>query len=176
MDKPKSNIDFKLMSFTYKLRDSFSPRINVLKEVGIKPGFHILDYGCGPGSYLISLAELIGSSGQIYALDIHPLAIEKVKKIASERGLINVKTILSDFNTGISDNSIDVVLLYDIFHDLSKQNYVLQELHRILKPNGILSFSDHHMREEEIILKITNGNLFKLSTKGRNTYTFLKKG
>jgi len=176
MDKPKSNIDFKLMSFTYKLRDFFSPRINVLKEVGIKPGFHILDYGCGPGSYLISLAELIGSSGQIYALDIHPLAIEKVNKIASERGLINVKTILSDFNTGISDNSIDVVLLYDVFHDLSKQNHVLQELHRILKPNGILSFSDHHMREEEIILKITNSNLFKLSTKDRKTYTFLKKG
>ena len=176
MDKPKSNIDFKLMSLTYKLRDLSSPRINVLKEVGIKPGFHILDYGCGPGSYLISLAQLIGSSGQIYALDIHPLAIEKVRKIVSEKGLLNVRTIRSDCNTGLSDNSIDVALLYDVFHDLGRQDEVLRELHRILKPNGILSFSDHHMKKEEIISKITNGKLFRLSTKGQKTYTFLKAG
>jgi len=74
MDKPKPNFDFKLMSFGYKFRDFFLPRMNTLKEVGIKPGFRVLDYGCGPGSYIIPLAELAGKSGKIYALDIHPIA------------------------------------------------------------------------------------------------------
>ncbi|MBW2092791.1 MAG: SAM-dependent methyltransferase, partial [Deltaproteobacteria bacterium] len=49
MDKPKSNIDFKLMSLTYKFRDFFAPRKNILAEAEIESGFHVLDYGCGPG-------------------------------------------------------------------------------------------------------------------------------
>jgi ubiquinone/menaquinone biosynthesis C-methylase UbiE len=174
MDQPKSNLDFKLMALTYKFRDLFLPRKNILKEVGLMLGFHVLDYGCGPGSYIIPLAELVGKSGKIYALDIHPLAIQKIQKIASKKKLTNVETILSDCKTGLQDDSIDVVLLYDTFHDLSDPNGVLEELHRTLKPNGILSFSDHHMKEDEIISKVTSGGLFRLSRKGKKTYTFLR--
>ena len=174
MDKPKPNWDFKLMSLTYKFRDFFLPRMNILKEVGIKPGSHVLDYGCGPGSYIIPLAELVGKSGKIYALDIHPLAIQMVQNIASKRQLTHVETISSDCKTGLPDNSVDVVLLYDTFHDLSDPNGVLEELHRVLKPNRIMSFSDHHMKENEIVSKVTNKGLFRLSRKGKRAYSFSK--
>ena len=136
MDKPMSNFDFQFVSVGYKFRDFFLPRLNILKEVGIKPGFHVLDYGCGPGSYIIPLAELVGESGKIYALDIHPLAIQKVKDIASKKQLTNVETILSDCQTGLPDNALDAVLLYDAFHHLSAPEAVLKELHRVLKPGG----------------------------------------
>ena len=175
MDKPKSNFDFRFMSLGYKFRDFFSPRRDVLKEAGIKPGFHVLDYGCGPGSYIIVTAELVGKSGKIYALDIHPLAIQMVQNIVSKRQLTNVETICSDCKTGLPDNSVDVVLLYDTFHVLSDPNGVLEELHRVLKPSGILSFSDHHMEENKIVSKVTNRKLFRLSRKGKRTYSFLKE-
>lgn len=175
MDKAESNLGFRLMALGYKFRDIRLPRINVLKEVGIKPGFHVLDYGCGSGSYIISLAELVGKSGKIHALDIHPLAIQKVKAIASKKRLANVETILSDCQTGLPDSSLDVVLLYDIFHHLSDPDGVLKELHRVLKPDGILSFGDHHMKESEIVAEVTNSGLFRLSKKGQRTYTFLRE-
>ena len=170
-----SNFDFQFMSLGYKFRDFFLPRMNILKEVGIKPGFHVLDYGCGPGSYIIPLAELVGESGKIYALDIHPLAIQRVQDIASKKQLANVETILSDCQTGLPDNTLDAVLLYDAFHELSDPDGVLQELHRVLKPDGILSFSDHHMKEKEIVAEVTNDRLFRLIRKGERTYTFLKE-
>ena len=175
MDKAESNLGFRLMTLGYRFRDLRLPRINILKEVGIKPGFHVLDYGCGPGSYIIPLAKLVGKSGKIHALDIHPLAIQKVKNIASEKQLANVVTILSDRQTGLPNNSLDVVLLYDIFHHLSDPDGVLKELHRVLKPEGILSFGDHHMKENEIVSEVTNGGLFRLLRKGERTYTFSKK-
>ena len=175
MDKPMSNFDFQFMSVGYKFRDLFLPRLNMLKEVGIKPGFYVLDYGCGPGSYIIPLAELVGESGKIYALDIHPLAIQKVKDIASKKQLANVETILSDCQTGLPDNALDAVLLYDAFHHLSAPEAVLKELHRVLKPGGTLSFSDHHMKEKEIVAEITKSRLFRLSRKGQRTYVFLKE-
>jgi ubiquinone/menaquinone biosynthesis C-methylase UbiE len=175
MDEPESNFNFKFMSFGFKFRDLFSPRRNILEEVGIEPGFHVLDYGCGPGSYIVPAAELVGRSGKVYALDIHPLAIKSVKSIASKKQLANVKTICSDCKTGLPDKSIDVILLYDTFHDLSDSNKVLKELHRVLKPNGILSFNDHHMKEDEIVNNLTKKGSFKLSKKGKRTYSFLKE-
>lgn len=175
MDKPMSNFDFKFMSVGYIFRDFFRPRLNILKEVGIKAGFHVLDYGCGPGGYIIPLAELVGKSGKVYALDIHQLAIRKVQDIASKKRLANVETILSDCKTGLPDNTLNAILLYDTFHHLSDPDAVLRELHRVLKPDGILSFSDHHMKENEIVSQVTNSGLFRLSRKGQRTYTFLKK-
>ena len=118
-----------------------------MKEAGIKEGFRVLDYGCGSGSYVTPLAELVGKSGKIYALGINPFAIKMVKRIAAKRQLPNVETVISDCKTGLPDDSIDVVLLYDTFHDLSDANIVLEELRRVLKPNGMLSFSDHHMKD-----------------------------
>jgi len=146
-----------------------------VNEVGIQPGFQVLDYGCGPGSYIQPLAALVGRSGNIYALDIHPLALQKVQNIASKRNLTNVQTILSNCKTGLPDKSIDVVLLYDTFHDLDDPNGVLEELHRVLKPSGILSFSDHHMNEQEIVSEVTRSGLFKLLRKGKRTYRFSKE-
>ena len=172
--KPKSNLDFRLMSLTYKFRDFRLPRINILKEVGIETGFHVLDYGCGPGGYIVPLVKLVGDSGKIYALDMHPLAIEAVQKLTSKKGITNVQTILSDCKTGLPPNSIDVVLLYDILHHLNNVSDVLTELQRILKPKGILSLSDHHMKEEDTISQVTGVGLFKLSAKNKRTYSFAR--
>jgi ubiquinone/menaquinone biosynthesis C-methylase UbiE len=168
-------MSFKVMALTFKVRDFFKPRKDIVKEAGIKEGFRVLDHGCGPGSYVTAVAELVGNSGKVYALDINPAAIKMVKKIAAKKQLLNVETILSDCKTGLPDDDIDVVLLYDTFHDLTDQNKVLEELHRVLKPNGTLSFSDHHMKDNEIVTKMTSRGLFKLSKKAERTYNFVKK-
>ena len=101
--------------------------------------------------------------------------MQAIQRIASKKQLTNTETILSDCKTGLPDNSVDVVLLYDTFHALSDPNGVLAELHRVLKPDGTLSFSDHHMREHEMVSKVTHGGLFKLSRRNKRTYSLLKK-
>jgi ubiquinone/menaquinone biosynthesis C-methylase UbiE len=169
-----SNTGFKAMALTFKIRDFLRPRRDVVKEVGIREGFHVLDYGCGPGSYVKAVAELVGKSGKMYALDINPLAIQTVKKMAEKNRLTNVETILSSYKTGLPDDSIDVVLLYDTFHDLTDPNGVLEELHRVLKPHGVLSFSDHHMEKNDIVSEVTNKGLFRLLKKGVETHSFVK--
>jgi ubiquinone/menaquinone biosynthesis C-methylase UbiE len=169
-----SDLGFRAMAFTFKIRDFFSPRREIVKEASIKEGHYVLDFGCGSGSYVLAVAELVGKSGKIYALDVQPLAIEMVKKIAAKNKLTNVETILSDKKTGLADESIDVALLYDVFHDLTDPEGVLEELHRVLKVDGILSLSDHHMKNEQITTNVTNRNFFTLSKKGEKTYSFAK--
>jgi ubiquinone/menaquinone biosynthesis C-methylase UbiE len=179
MEKPMSNLHFRMMSLGFRFRDIFLQVQGILKESGIRPGLCILDFGCGPGSYSIAAAEMTGDSGKVYALDIHPLAVQSVQKRAAKKGLKNIETILSDCATGLPDESVDVALLYDTFHELGDQEEVLKELHRVLKPGGILSISDHHMKESEITDKIGSRGMFDLSGKGEykgiQIYGFVKK-
>jgi len=168
-------IGFDMMALTFKVRDLFSPPEGVLLESGISEGFKILDYGCGPGSYSVSAARLVGSKGEVYAADMSPIAMKCVKKAILKNRLNNIKVIQTDCATNLPDNSIDVVLLYDIYHGLKQPQRVLQELYRVLKSEGTLSFSDHHMKEEDIIYQLTKDRLFKLSHKGNKTFSFIKE-
>ena len=176
VDKSMSSFGFKLMSLAFRVRDFIRPRFKLLREAGIEAGFCILDFGCGPGGYTVPLAELVGTSGKIYALDKHPLAIKEVKKRAARKGIEIIETIESDCNTGLPDNIVDMVLLYDTFHKLSRPDDILQELNRVLKSGGTLSFSDHHMKEQDILKRVTDKGMFKFSQKGRKTYRFTKTG
>jgi ubiquinone/menaquinone biosynthesis C-methylase UbiE len=163
------------MALEFKIRDYRHPRQEIVSEVGLKAGFQVLDYGCGPGGYVPAVSKVIGPSGKLYALDALPIAVEMVEKIVARNELKNVETILSDCATGLPTEELDVVLLYDVFHDLDDQKAVLNEVYRVLKPSGQLSFSDHHMEENKIISKVTESGLFKLENKGKHTYSFAKQ-
>jgi len=176
MDEPMSSLHFRGMALSFKIRDLFFPRINILLEASIEQGFHLLDFGCGTGSYTIAAAKLAGPYGRVYALDIHPLAVESVRKAAVKKAINTIETIQSDCATGLDDASVDIVLLYDTFHELIDPDSVLKELHRVLKPGGMLSFSDHHMKRDEILAKIPHNGLFKFVKKGKKTYSFIKEG
>jgi ubiquinone/menaquinone biosynthesis C-methylase UbiE len=174
MAKAQSSLSFWLMSLSFKFRDFFSPPKNSLKEVGIKTGFQVLDYGCGPGGYIAPLTDLVGKSGKIYALDTSHQAIKRIKKMIVTKHLTNLETIHSDCKTGLADNSLDVIVLYDTFHTLKHPHDVLKELHRVLKARGILSVSDHHLEESELINSLKESGFFKLSSKGKKTISLVK--
>ena len=70
-DKPMSDFHFLFMSFVFKIRDLFTDPVRFLEEAKITPGARVLDYGCGPGSYSIAAAELVGDDGEVLALDIY---------------------------------------------------------------------------------------------------------
>ncbi len=176
MDKPISNVHFRLTSLSLRFRDFFRPQIDVVMAAGIRPGFHVLDFGCGIGSHTIIAGEIVGAKGKVYGLDIHPLAVKKVQELAAKKRLTNIQTICSNCATGLDNESIDAVLLYDVFHGLSDPYWVLQEIHRVLRPDGLLSFCDHHMDNSEAVSRVTNTGLFMLSEKVRMTYRLLKAG
>ncbi|HIH74151.1 MAG TPA: class I SAM-dependent methyltransferase [Methanosarcina sp.] len=173
-EEPDSDFRFHANTLIFKFRDYFFPRRKILEEIGIKPGFKVLDYGCGSGSYLRDASEMVGPAGKVYALDVNPVALEMVRHLVFIKQLENVETILTDYNTRLPSSSIDVVLFYDTYHALNKPELVMKELHRILKPEGILSFRDHYMKEEEIMESATRKRLFKLKRKGKRTYSFKK--
>ncbi|MBD3226890.1 MAG: methyltransferase domain-containing protein [Candidatus Lokiarchaeota archaeon] len=174
MKQRMSNLGFKFMALGYKFRDFFSSPIKKLEKIGIKSGMNILDFGCGPGSYIIVASKLLQDTGKVYALDILPIAVKTVNKKIKKKHLNNVETINSDARTDLPENHVDVILMFDVLHHLKKINQILQEMHRILKTDGTMRITDHHLKEEEIVSTITDGDLFTLKEKDEKIYTFIK--
>ena len=174
MAELQSSFSFRAMALLFKIRDFFKPRSDVLEEAGIQPGTQVLDFGCGPGGYILPLSKMIGPYGKIYALDVNPQAIRSVKNLASKKRLNNVETILSDRNSGLPDMSMDFVLLFDVLHHLSPPEEILAEIHRVLKSDGILAMSDHHMKDDDITRTVTTQGTFKLLRRGDLAFYFTK--
>jgi ubiquinone/menaquinone biosynthesis C-methylase UbiE len=175
VEKKMSNFTFKMMSLVgIPIRNMFMPPDKMLAEVEMKPGSHVLDFGCGPGVFTTMIAEKIGPSGIVYALDINPFAVTMVERKARKKNLGNVRTIRSNCFTCLPDNCLDYIIFFDVFHDLDNHQEVLSELHRVLKPEGVMYFSDHHLKEIEILQRLTAKGLFKFRVKGRWTFSFSK--
>ncbi len=117
-----------------------------------------LDYGCGTGFFTIPAARIVGMRGKVYALDCFPHPLKIVKEKARKEGLTNIETILSDNKTGLPDESIDTVWMCDVFHEVKQRRAVLEELHRVLRREGVLAIYDG-MRDK--VLSYTTG-LFSL--------------
>lgn len=161
-NKPMPDIGFRMMSFFFRIRDRFRDPGKQLEKVGIKKGQTLLDFGCGSGSYVIPAARMVGENGRVDALDIHPLAISAVEKKANKEGLTNIATILSDRDTGLPDESIDVVLLYDVIRSIKDKRALLKELHRVMKANGLLSILAEHIKVEDVLEIAEKDGLFSL--------------
>lgn len=136
----------------------------------VKEGQFFMDYGCGTGYFTISAARAVGVKGKVYALDCFQRQLEIVDKRANKEGLTNIETILTDSETGLPDECIDVAWMCDAFHEINQKQAVLEEIYRVLKREGILAIYDS-MREE--ILDYTEG-LFSLTGEDDKLLKFLK--
>ena len=76
----------------------------------------------------------------------------------------------------IQEGSVDIALLYDVLHDLTKPHLILLKIHRVLKPNAVLSIMDHHMEEALLLSLTTSGGLFLFGGSNRGTFRFVKAG
>jgi ubiquinone/menaquinone biosynthesis C-methylase UbiE len=175
-DKPMPNIVFRGMSAFFVVRDKFRKPEKLLQKAGIAEGQTVLDFGCGPGSYAIAAARIVGAQGKVHALDIHPLAARSVERRAAKRGLSNLSTIVSNRDTGLPDESVDVVLAYDMIHMVKDREALLVELHRVLKQGGVLSILAEHMKPEHVLdMAISNG-LFTLRDRHGRLLNFERRG
>ena len=105
---------FRMMVYFMRIEDIFVDPRRLLSKIPLKQGMTVVDYACGPGRYTISVAEIVGPSGIVYAVDNQHLAIDMTGKKAEIHSLTNIHPILLDsFNTRIPDSVADVVLLID---------------------------------------------------------------
>jgi ubiquinone/menaquinone biosynthesis C-methylase UbiE len=115
----------------------------LFSEIGLQKGSTFLDVACGAGAYSLAVAEIIGDSGKIYALDLWQEGIDELKRQTQARDITHIDARIADVSKHIplADKSIDVALMAMVLHDLMRdhtESGALTELGRVIKDQGSL--------------------------------------
>ena len=110
-----------------------------IKALGIRPGQVVADVGAGSGYYTVRLAKQVGPNGRVYAADIQPEMIVHLHRRLEREGIENVELIqATETNPRLPDGRFDLILMVDVYHELSRPQEVLRSLRSSLKPDGRL--------------------------------------
>jgi demethylmenaquinone methyltransferase/2-methoxy-6-polyprenyl-1,4-benzoquinol methylase len=140
----------------------------LLAAAGLEMGQSVLEVGCGPGFFTIPAAKVVGDEGTIYAVDVHPAAIARVKKRIDSGEIRNVTPILSNVSgTGLPDKSIDLAFVFGLLHIAGGIEDVLTGVYRVLKPDGVLSFEKTRGAEKKLIEAVEEGGFVYSERQGR---------
>lgn len=116
----------------------------VLENLPLKDGQVFADLGCGAGDYTVAASSMVGAKGQVYALDKEKSLVDHLTIRARKESLRNVTSLTADILSSLpfEDKSVDVVFITTVLHifNLKKiASSLFPEIHRILKPGGVLA-------------------------------------
>ena len=135
-----------------------------LKNISIKEGQVVVDFGCRVGHYTIPAAKVVGKQGRVYAMDKDIESLNELMQIAKTKGLKNIVPIYSqsaELKINLKDESVDVVLLYDVLHymDVTERNKIYKESYRVLKTDALLSVYPKHNKLDEPLWNLSDMQL-----------------
>ena len=152
----------------------FKNPYRLLEAAGLKPGQKVMEVGCGPGFFTIPAAKIVGKEGLIYAVDVHPLAIKRIKEKIEKEQIKNIKPILTNASdTGLPDRSIDLAFIFGLQYVAGGLKNVISEMQRILKPGATLSFEKSRGSKERLVEEVERGG-FTYSERQARIFLFTK--
>lgn len=123
-----------------------------LREIGVRSGQTILDFGCGSGTFTIPAAKLVEEDGRIYAMDVDESALDELRDKVDQEGLGNIEVIETSRGGKIplGDGELDLILLVDVLHDVENRKILFEQAHKKLGPNGAIIVYPMHIGKEEV--------------------------
>jgi len=125
--------------------EELRPR-ETLERIGLQENDVLSDFGAGSGVFTIPAAKMIRNT--VLALEIQEELLALIAEKAQSEGLRNIELIkVSDNNLPVRDNSVDIVLLVTVLHEITEPAVFLEEVKRLLKNRGKLAVIEFHKRQ-----------------------------
>ncbi len=119
---------------------------HALDRVGLRPGETVLELGPGPGAFTVDAAQRVGPEGRLIAVDIQPGMIAQVDARVKAAGVTNVETyVASAYELPLEDGTVDRAFLITVLPEIPDPVRALREIHRVLKPGGVVSLTEEFL-------------------------------
>ena len=126
---------------------------SLIKNMKIKSNEVIADIGAGSGYHAFRIASLV-TNGLVYAVDIQPEMLMAIEKTKEFRKIENIKTILGTEKTvELPKNSVDKILMVDVYHEFSFPVEMINSIKNALKPNGELFLIEYRAEDLKVPIK-----------------------
>ena len=131
--------------FEVESREVFVGRQQIIDALQLAPGMAVADIGAGTGLFLRLLSKSVGPEGKVYAVEIAPNFIQLLRQRARDEGLENVQVVFcSDRHAHLPPDSVDRILICDVYHHFEYPQATLASLHSALRAGGQLIVVDFH--------------------------------
>ncbi|MDP8233912.1 MAG: class I SAM-dependent methyltransferase [Candidatus Saelkia tenebricola] len=127
-----------------------------LRKIGLKEEQTVLDFGSGVGHYTIPAAKIVGNKSKVYAFDKDKNVLSELEKTARRFNLKNIELINGDTKVSLEENSIDVVLCYDVVHYMKNRTSIYDEAYRVLKAGGFFSLYPKHHKDDYPLMELAS--------------------
>lgn len=125
----------------------------LIKNMKIKTNETIADIGAGSGFHVFKMAPL-AKNGLVYAVDIQPEMLEAIELKKRSKKVSNVETVLgSEKSINLPKNSLDKILLVDVYHEFSYPAEMVESIKSALKPNGQLFLIEYRGEDSSVPIK-----------------------
>ncbi len=125
------------------LRRKIQPLDETAVRHGIERGMIVLEVGPGNGRYTTASAKLVGNTGKVYTIDIEKKMIDRVQSRIKQEGINNIVALVANvYKLPFRDSYFDLIYMIAVFNEIPDHDKTLRELYRVLKPNGLLVFSE----------------------------------
>lgn len=115
----------------------------VIHSLFIKPGDHVADFGAGGGYFTFRLADTVGPTGRVYAVDVDKGNLDYIAQRAKEQGYTNVETILAKYDDPLlPQEGVDLIFTCNVYHHLENRTDYFTTAARYLKPDGRVAVID----------------------------------
>jgi tRNA A58 N-methylase Trm61 len=122
-----------------------------LDALNLKPGNVVADIGAGVGYMSLRMARRVGPTGKVYANDLQPQMLELLRQNAAKAGLTNIVTVLGDVtDPKLPSNTMDLVLLVDVYHEFSQPQIMLRKIRETLKSDGRLVLLEYRAEDPNV--------------------------
>ena len=126
-----------------------------LKLIGVPKGAVVGDIGAGAGYLTWRLAGLVGPTGKVYANDIQPEMLELLKSNMRQRNISNVEAVLGAYDDPkLPPDSLDLVILVDVYHEFSEPQKMLRHIRASLKPDGRLVLLEYRAEDPAVPIRL----------------------
>jgi ubiquinone/menaquinone biosynthesis C-methylase UbiE len=117
-------------------------------------GMHIGEIGAGTGFYALRIAKRISPGGTVFANDIQPRMLELLRRKADAQHVSNVKTVRgTESDPCLPEHALDIVLMVDVYHELSHSEAILQNIAKELKPRGELVLLEYRKEDPNLPIR-----------------------
>lgn len=124
-------------------RDTWQRVPDVFAALAIGDGSQVADVGAGRGYFTVRLAQQVGSTGRVYAVDIDESSLSRLRSLVEADGLTNVDVIHGEVeDPRLPVGTLDAVLVVDTYHEMTHYQAMLARIHEALLPGGRLVILD----------------------------------